>query len=63
MKTKTKEREITISINHDKVDRELNKKTVHNWVIEKGISDLQSGVMPGARMIDFLTHIGVITVK
>lgn len=62
MKT-TKQKETTIAINHEKVINELSKNYSHNWIIEKGISDLKSGIKPGPRMLDFLEHIDVIEVR
>jgi len=62
MKT-TKQKETTITINHEKVAQELSKNNSDSWVIEKGINDLKAGTKPGPRMLDFLQHIGAITVK
>jgi len=62
MKT-TKQKETTITINHEKASQELSKNGSHSWVIEKGLNDLKSGVKPGPRMLDFLQHIEVIEVR
>jgi len=62
MKT-TKQKETTITINHEKVAQELSNNSAHNWIMENGLNDLKSGTKPGPRMIDFLQHIEVIEVR